>query len=170
MNFKYLSFLKTRIRILKMAIIVLVISSIFFKALFSKITLVKTPSVKYHFFWTNPLKKEMITKNQYIRIITDKIKSDLCNQDHAKTNNGKCLVVKRVGCPSGSHLMQQGPDYYCDGEKISQGLEGKKLFKFNGIIPAGKYFLIGDHKYSYDSKVVGFFNEEEINATLVPLF
>jgi type IV secretory pathway protease TraF len=168
MNFKYRSFLQTRSKILKMAIIVSVVSSIFFKVLFSKITLVRTPSVKYRFFWTNQIKKENIEKNKYVRIITDKIKSDLCKQQ--KITDGKCLVVKRVGCPGGSYLMQQGSDFYCDGEKISQALKGNKSFKFNGIIPVGKYFLIGDHKYSYDSKAVGFFNEEEINAILVPLF
>ena len=156
------NFREKQIKLMGMACITFLIGSIFFKNFYLKINIVKTPSVKYKIFWVKTLNGNNIIQDQYVRIETDKIKSDLCH--------GKCLLVKRVGCPSGSLLVKKGYDYYCDDKKISRGLKDKTLFEYNGIIPDGKYFMIGDHKKSYDSKAVGFFDEKEINAILLPIF
>ncbi|MGD9209419.1 MAG: hypothetical protein PVI90_01515, partial [Desulfobacteraceae bacterium] len=92
-----------QIKLTGMACITFLIGSVFFKNLYSKINIVKTPSVKYKLFWVIDLEDKKINKNQYVRIKTDKIKSRLCN--------GKCLLVKRVGCPAGSFLTKKNYDY-----------------------------------------------------------
>ena len=70
--------------------------------------------------------------------------------------------VKRVGCVSGEQLTHSGRDFYCNGEFLARAKEWDRkgnpaaLFDFNGIIPDGKYFALGEHVDSYDSRYWGF--------------
>ena len=70
--------------------------------------------------------------------------------------------VKRVACVSGEQLTHSGRDFYCNGEFLARAKAWDKkgnpatLFDFNGIIPREKYFALGEHGDSYDSRYWGF--------------
>ncbi len=162
MNFNYHNRNTQRLKISLIGVIVFFTSSFFVNQLYARLNLVIPPSVRYWIFWVKHRNADSIMQNQYVRLVTTKIKSDFCH--------GRCSVVKRVGCISGSHLTRKGRDYFCDDRMISRGLADKPLFDYDGIIPDGKYFMIGDHQRSHDSKAVGFFDEKEIDAILHPLF
>lgn len=70
--------------------------------------------------------------------------------------------MKKVGCNEGDIIERKGLDFYCNGVFISRAKTHDKkgnptqLFDYSGAIPAGKFFAIGDHIDSYDSKYWGF--------------
>ena len=70
-------------------------------------------------------------------------------------------IVKKVGCLPGQHLRVTVTQADCDGRKIGhvrhKTMEGKPIAPalYDGIIPAGKVFLVGEHYYSYDSRYFG---------------
>ena len=88
------------------------------------------------------------------------------------------LFVKGIACLPGQTLTVNANtrEFYCDGHFIGKGrktfLNGKKakLFIYNGKIPEGKYFVLGDKWNSFDSRYWGFVDESEIVAVVHPLF
>ena len=70
-------------------------------------------------------------------------------------------VVKQVKCTPGQHLKVDMEAAYCDGvylgPKKKKTLTGKDmpLFIYNGRIPDGMYFLMNEHKDSFDSRYYG---------------
>lgn len=90
-------------------------------------------------------------------------------------------AAKRVGCPEGDSLTSVGlPDgtaeYYCGGEYLGKSkthtLAGAPLksFRFDGVIPKGKFFATGDHKDSYDSKYIGLVDVTQVREVGWPVF
>ncbi len=73
-------------------------------------------------------------------------------------------LTKRVGCVAGDVLRTEKGKQYCGNQFLGQALEkdskGKKLptFVWNGPIPEGKVYLVGDHPRSFDSRYFGFVN------------
>lgn len=86
------------------------------------------------------------------------------------------LVTKRVECAGGQRLETKGRDFYCDGLYLGRGkehsLSGKKaeIFSFNGRVPEGAYFVMGDHPDSFDSRYFGFIWRKDVKAIAYPLF
>jgi signal peptidase I len=79
------------------------------------------------------------------------------------------MFAKRLGCMPGERLRVDGLGYYCNEElmgvalvKDSKGKPIPKYFSFNGTVPNGKYFMLGDHSHSYDSRYWGLLDENEI--------
>lgn len=72
--------------------------------------------------------------------------------------------VKRVACMSGERLIHSGRDFYCNGAFLATAKAWDRKgnpaapFDFNGTIPDGKYFALGEHADSYDSRYWGFVN------------
>jgi len=91
-----------------------------------------------------------------------------------RENNG--LLVKKIACTPGQELTTYNGMYYCDGEYLGYALDhdskGNKLprFIFNGTIPDKKYFVIGENIRSYDSKYMGFVDEEDIRYKAYPIW
>ena len=44
------------------------------------------------------------------------------------------------------------------------------LFRFDGVIPEGKLFVVGHHPRSWDSRYFGFVDVEEVLNRAYPLF
>ena len=76
-------------------------------------------------------------------------------------------LTKRIGCVEGEVLrFENGGDYcgsYWLGRVLPRAYDGTPLkpFVWNGPIPAGKVFLVGDDPRSFDSRYLGFFNRTE---------
>lgn len=82
-------------------------------------------------------------------------------------------IIKKVGCLPGQHLkitMQQAD---CDGIKVGhirhETMDGRQISPalYDGIIPPGKFFLLGEHYFSYDSRYFGLVPAEQILGRLV---
>lgn len=88
--------------------------------------------------------------------------------------NGEANLVKRLGCMAGQYLQRTGRQFYCDGKEIAQAMthdqKGNVLpvFSYNGIIPEGKAFAVGDTVNSYDSRYWGFI-DISITERLIPV-
>lgn len=76
--------------------------------------------------------------------------------------NGKPeLLTKRVACVAGEVLRFDGAEFWCGAEDLGGVLrktwDGKALtpFQFDGPIPQGMAFVIGEHPRSFDSRYFG---------------
>jgi conjugal transfer pilin signal peptidase TrbI len=82
-----------------------------------------------------------------------------------RKDGGPTQLTKRVGCVSGEVLHFQQGQHYCNGvwlgAVLSRGSDGRKLkpFVWDGPIPEGKVYLVGDDPRSYDSRYLGFFDQ-----------
>ena len=124
------------------------------------LTVTKTDSVKYHVFWE--LERRDPAKNDYVRL----------GLYEPEIGCNPCSIVKRIGCTPGEHLTSEEDRFYCNGEYLGQAKAVKQhpSFDFNGTIPPGMVFLIGDRKTSYDSRYFGFKPFSDIETVLLPLF
>jgi len=84
------------------------------------------------------------------------------------------VLTKRVGCKEGQKLETREYRVFCDGEFLGSALRdvnsrNQKIhqFVFNGEIPRGKLFLMGDNSYSYDSRYFGFINTSQVFGKVV---
>ena len=127
-----------------------------------RLTITKTKSVKHRIFWSVKPDLKKLAYGKYIRAMV--------HLDLPKFKCDPCSIVKKVGCKAGDHLEEQGGGFRCNGTTICHVKEGKDPFKFNGVIPDGSVFLIGDSLDSYDSRYFGFIDEEDIDAFLIPIF
>jgi conjugal transfer pilin signal peptidase TrbI len=125
----------------------------------------QTESLNYKVFWKSS-------------IWVDKSEKTLKKGDYVLFEFAEDVYyVKRIGCLPSQHLQKHDEAWFCDNSKlkditITHSSSGQKLkqFDFDGIIPEGKYFVIGDSQNSFDSRYWGFANIEKILYTLTPLW
>ena len=85
-------------------------------------------------------------------------------------------LVKQIGCSPGELLSQSTRNWYCNGKYVGTALledsKGRRLpqFNFDGIVPAGSYFMVGTNPRSFDSKYYGFIHANEIIYKDIPLW
>lgn len=81
--------------------------------------------------------------------------------------------AKYVRCESGEVLKVDGLKYYCNDELlgVARTSDSKgnpiKPFVYNGVIPQGKYFVMGTHEKSFDSRYWGFLDYSLIKGVSV---
>lgn len=122
-----------------------------------------TPSVKYHVLVESggaPAKGDYVDVDVY----------------HASIDDDRAVrLTKRVACVAGEVLRYENGRHYCGddylGTVLKRTTEGVPLraFEFNGPIPEGKVFLIGDHERSFDSRYLGLVNQAALQR-LTPIF
>lgn len=80
-------------------------------------------------------------------------------------------LIKIVACLPGDRLEYREGVFYCNGKEVTKILVSSpfKPFRFSGVIPKGKLFLIGKHPYSYDSRYMGFVDIDRVVAKVIPL-
>ncbi len=84
-------------------------------------------------------------------------------------------TTKQVVCAAGDELSRKGDAFYCNGRFIGMGkhysLKGipVKLFEFQGTIPEGQLFVMGDNRDSYDSRYFGFISLSDVKGVVYPL-
>jgi len=88
---------------------------------------------------------------------------------------GTRFVKRFVGCPN-DLLEVRGRGFYVNGKLVgtarTQDSHGVPVsqFAWNGKIPDGYYFVLGDNPRSYDSRYWGFVKKEWIAGRAYPLF
>jgi len=92
------------------------------------------------------------------------------------------VLLKKIVCGPGDHLTVRKSshggvyDYFCNGRylctSLARSLAGEpvKSFVYNGTIPKDKYFVIGTHPRSYDSRYFGFVDKKLILSEVYPLW
>jgi conjugal transfer pilin signal peptidase TrbI len=136
------------------------------------ISVTLTPSLSHRVFFLifNP-DRNSIRKGDYIMIYMNK---QIASQLSDKPDTDR--IMKIVGCMSGSFLTVVKKDYFCENEYLGKAkdvsLAGKPVsnFVFNGTIPSGSLFVIGQHKDSFDSRYFGFVDSRTIIAKAFPIF
>lgn len=82
-------------------------------------------------------------------------------------------LIKRIACGPGHRLRVTAQDAHCDervmGTVRDRNLRGQPLKPalYDGIVPNGRYFVMGDHPASYDSRYLGLIPESWIVGKLV---
>lgn len=85
------------------------------------------------------------------------------------------VLVKKVACNEGEYLYVKGLDYYCNGVYLGRARttdsKGRPVspFVFNGEIPKGYLFVMGENERSYDSRYMGLIPKSNIQAKLIPI-
>jgi len=116
---------------------------------------VKTPSVRYSLLWEVG---GTGGKGDYVRV---PLPVELQKEGRPPR------LTKRIGCVGGELLSFANGGHYCNGEWLGSvlkfGSDGRPLapFVWNGVIPAGKVFLVGDDPRSFDSRYLGFFDQSQ---------
>lgn len=134
-----------------------------------KISVTLTPSLKHRLYWLtrNP---DKVMRGDYVlfrhKELTDRIGMKMSED-----------VMKILGCNEGDLLtVDVEKKFYCNGEYLVRAkdisLKGEPLqhFVFNGQIPKGFMFVMGQHKDSYDSRYFGFVDKSRILAKAYPIF
>jgi hypothetical protein len=88
---------------------------------------------------------------------------ELTIQDKMIEHGHPQAVTKELKCEAGDVLSFDGKSHYCNGSKIddinlTRTQDGQVInaFVWNGPVPAGKAYVLGDHPHSYDSRYFGF--------------
>jgi signal peptidase I/conjugal transfer pilin signal peptidase TrbI len=85
-------------------------------------------------------------------------------------------AMKIARCLPGEHLTVSERLYYCNAEYLGRAkeysLKGEKVenFVYNGVVPSGKVFVMGEHKDSLDSRYFGFIEAGHVTAIGHPLY
>jgi len=135
-----------------------------------RIAISPTPSVGYHVFYCKRhFSPSEIKKGTLVSILAYIPPKFIPNCQ-------PCLITKYVACLPGEKLVVKNRQYFCNGVYLgtakTHSLKGVpvKNFVYNGIIPPGKFFAIGIHKDSYDSRYAGLEDLKNVKAVLIPIF
>ena len=152
-----------RIKIGRKEICIAALAVLFFMvgmAIPRHLTVTKTDSVRYRVFWEKG--KGNPSRGDYVRLPLIE----------PQIGCSPCSIVKRIGCLAGDTLKTEGLNYFCNGQFMGQAKTSitHAHFIYNGIIPPGRVFLIGDKETSYDSRYFGLKALADIETKLRPLF
>lgn len=127
-----------------------------------------TPSLPYYVFFIDKTNTKVV-KNDLVAFYYP-------GQNVYSFQTGEEFVKIAICLPNEILTVNTNLEYFCNGKKISQAKKedskGKKLtpFLFNGSIPKDKYFVIGTHPNSWDSKYWGFVSKDSIFAKAKGIF
>lgn len=134
-----------------------------------KFSVTLTPSLKHRIYWLtrNPAK---VVRGDYVLFRHKELSARMGMK---KSED----VMKILGCNEGDLLtVDAEKKFYCNGKYLVRAkdisLKGEPLqhFVFNGMIPKGAMFVMGQHKDSYDSRYFGFVDKNRILAKAYPIF
>ncbi|MDD5105907.1 MAG: S26 family signal peptidase [Desulfuromonadaceae bacterium] len=134
-----------------------------------KFSVTLTPSLKHRIYWLtrNP---DKVVRGDYILFHHKELAAKVGMKKSEE-------MLKVIGCNEGDQLtVDAEKKFYCNGEYLVRAkdisLKGEPLqhFVFNGQIPKGVMFVMGQHKDSYDSRYFGFVEKNRILAKAYPIF
>lgn len=89
-------------------------------------------------------------------------------------DNKRVKFVKKIRCVAGDNLVFGNDMFFCNGDLIGMAspikLAGKTIpvFEFNGVIPDGMAFVLGESPNSFDSRYWGFISMSKMTR-LIPI-
>lgn len=134
-----------------------------------KFSVTLTPSLKHRIYWLtrNP---DKVVRGDYVLFHHKELAAKVGMKKSEE-------MLKVIGCNEGDQLtVDAEKKFYCNGEYLVRAkdisLKGEPLqhFVFNGQIPKGVMFVMGQHKDSYDSRYFGFVDKNRILAKAYPIF
>ena len=133
------------------------------------IGIILTPSLDHRVFWVsrNP---QHVGRGDYVHFVDPELARKVGKPDTPD-------VFKRIRCDEGDILTVDGEKrFFCNGEYLGiakdYSRKGEKMqyFAFNGKIPPGSMFVMGEHPDSYDSRYFGLKDKSRVRARLYPIF
>jgi conjugal transfer pilin signal peptidase TrbI len=134
-----------------------------------KIGIALTPSLDHRVFWVsrNP---HQVGRGDYVYFVDQELARKVGKP-------GTPDIFKRIRCDEGDILtVDAAKRFFCNGEYLGTAKDysrkGEKMqyFEFNGKIPQGFMFVMGEHRDSYDSRYFGFVEKSRVRAKLYPIF
>ncbi|EAI4828425.1 signal peptidase I [Campylobacter lari] len=127
--------------------------------------IVKSKSIsEYIVIYKRDISKEKSFKDKIVYFVFPK------DTPYYKKNE---KFAKYVRCEEGDVLTTSFLNYYCNGKFLGSALttdsKNNKVenFVFNGVVPENKYFVLGTHPRSYDSRYWGFIDKELIKGVAI---
>ena len=137
-----------------------------------RISVSTSPSLQHRVFFLSPVPvTERIKAGDYLVFRHQDV-----SQREKGLNKENDRFIKMVGCSPGDKLTTFAGSFSCEGVFLGTALtkDGKgnilPQFSFNGAVPPNKYFMIGQHPRSYDSRYFGFIDARDILYKAVPLW
>ncbi|MBI1919707.1 MAG: S26 family signal peptidase [Geobacter sp.] len=134
-----------------------------------KIGITLTPSLDHRIFWMNR-NPERVGRGDCVFFVDADLARKVGKPDVPN-------FFKIIRCDEGDNLyVDAGKSFYCNGEFLGSAKDysrkGEKMqyFAFNGNIPKGFMFVMGEHRDSYDSRYFGFVEKSRVRARLYPIF
>ena len=132
------------------------------------IGIILTPSLDHRIFWLsrNP---QHVGRGDYVHFVDPELARKVGKPEIPN-------VFKRIRCDEGDILdVDAAKCFFCNGEYMGMAKDysrkGEKMqyFAFNGKIPRGSMFVMGEHKDSYDSRYFGLVDKSRVRAKLYPI-
>ncbi len=134
-----------------------------------RVGIILTPSLAHRFFWVSK-EPEHVGRGDYVYFEDAELARAVGKPEHPN-------IFKIIRCDEGDTLtVDVQKQFSCNGEFLGvakdYSLKGEKMpfFVFNGKIPPGFMFVMGEHKDSYDSRYFGLKEKNRIRAKLYPIF
>jgi len=134
-----------------------------------RIGMILTPSLAHRFFWVSR-DPERVGRGDYVFFEDAELARKVGKPEHSN-------IFKIIRCDEGDTLtVDAGKRFFCNGEFLGvakdYSLKGEKMqyFAFNGKIPKGFMFVMGEHKDSYDSRYFGLKEKSRVQAKLYPIY
>jgi type IV secretory pathway protease TraF len=143
---------------LRMTSVLLVAAAVAWVA--PRLDVVRTPSIRYTLMW---IEGGPGNKGDYVSV---PVSSPFIH--HGLPS----LLTKRIACVAGETLSFRDGQHFCDGIWLDRVLtrtsSGKPLapWTWDGPVPPGKVFLLGDDPRSVDSRYLGFFDRASTTKEL----
>ena len=133
-----------------------------------------SPSLAHRIFFKVGFTLDRIQDGDYFAFKID-AKEDQFIRKGLKEKND--IALKRVGCLPGQQLIYDTLGrFVCDGQELGFALDkdsqGHTLptFRFNGMVPADSYFMVGSNPRSFDSRYIGFLHGKDFLFKALPLW
>ena len=133
-----------------------------------RVGIILTPSLSHRFFWVSR-DPSHVGRGDYVFFVDPDLARKVGKSEHPN-------IFKIIRCDEGDTLtVDANREFFCNGEFLGTAkdysLKGEKMqyFDFNGKIPKGLMFVMGEHKDSYDSRYFGLEEKSRVRAKLYPI-
>jgi len=134
-----------------------------------RIGIILTPSLAHRIFWVSK-DPQQVGRGDYVFFEDAELARKGGKPEHPN-------IFKIIKCDEGDILTVDAEKrFFCNGESLGvakdYSLKGENMqyFAFNGKIPKGFMFVMGEHKDSYDSRYFGLKEKSRVRAKLYPIF
>jgi conjugal transfer pilin signal peptidase TrbI len=134
-----------------------------------RIGIILTPSLAHRIFWVSK-DPQQVRRGDYVFFEDAELARAVGKPEHPN-------IFKIIRCDEGDTLTVDAEKrFFCNGEFLGvakdYSLKSEKMqyFVFNGKIPKGFMFVMGEHKDSYDSRYFGLKEKSRVRAKLYPIF